>query len=511
MTAPWRPVLADADGLPALRRGHAVTGTHDTITDQLAELVTGRSPQLSARPDLVTSAVADHLAGVPAAEYGTWVLYPWIGRLVHVLPEAEFREVRHDRNRYKITAAEQEALAARRIGVIGLSVGAAVAVTLAQEGVGRQFRLADPDHVSLSNTNRLRASVADLGVAKVVLAARQMYEIDPYLDIRIWPAGLDADTADGFLTGLDLVLEECDDVVLKVLARERARAHRIPVIMETNERGMLDIERYDLEPDRPVLHGLLGGLAAADLAGLTPRERIPVVLAILGGSDHSPRFGPSLLEIGETIGSWPQLASGVALGAATATDAARRLLLGDLPVSGRFYVDLDRLVAAGAEAPLPPLPEPADAPAETPETPDLPLPERGAPLDEEGMRRLVALGVRAPSGGNAQPWHFTAAPGLLRCRIDARRPSTLLDRDRTATHLAIGAASRTSCSAPPRPATAPRPGRSPTRRTPDWSASCASRRRPTCRSPRWPRRSRSARRTAGAATDARSPTPTPPR
>jgi nitroreductase len=315
-------------------------------------------------------------------------------------------------------------------------------VTLAQEGVGRQFRLADPDHLSLSNTNRLRASVADLGVAKVVLAARQMYEIDPYLDIRIWPAGLTADTVDDFLTGgdpLDLLIEECDDVVLKVYARERARAHRIPVIMETNERGMLDIERYDLEPDRPPLHGLLGGVGAADLAALSVRERIPVVLAILGDADHSARFVSSLIEIGETIGSWPQLASGVALGAATATDAARRLLLGDLRVSGRFFVDLDRLVRAGAEAPLPPPIQPPPAPRDAPAQ-DPPLPERGAALDAEGMRRLVGLGVRAPSDGNVQPWRFTAGPGLLRCRIDERRPATLLDAGRAATHLAIGAA-----------------------------------------------------------------------
>jgi nitroreductase len=56
------------------------------------------------------------------------------------------------------------------------------------------------------------------------------------------------------------------------------------------------------------------------------------------------------------------------------------------------------------------------------------------------MRRLVGLGVRAPSGGNVQPWRFTAGPGLLRCRVDGRRPATLLDAGRAATHLAIGAA-----------------------------------------------------------------------
>jgi hypothetical protein len=141
---PWRPRLFDAAdpagraSVAALLQGGTVTGSHDTIAEQLVELVTCRRPDLPARRDQL---VIEHLAGVPVEEYGTWVFYPWTGRLVHVLPEAEFREVRHDRNRYKITAAEQAALAARRIGIIGLSVGAAVAVTLAQEGVGRQFRL----------------------------------------------------------------------------------------------------------------------------------------------------------------------------------------------------------------------------------------------------------------------------------------------------------------------------------------------------------------------------------
>src|SRR5262249_27646093 len=110
-----------------------------------------------------------------------WVYYPWSGRLVHVLPPAEFRTLRSDRNRYKIAAEEQERLRSFRVGVAGLSVGLSVALTTALEGVGGSCRLADFDTLGLSNLNRLRAGAADLGVNKAVLAARQMYELDPYL------------------------------------------------------------------------------------------------------------------------------------------------------------------------------------------------------------------------------------------------------------------------------------------------------------------------------------------
>ena len=41
-----------------------------------------------------------------------WVFYPWSRRLVDVLPEPLHRELRFDRNRYAITADEQERLTA---------------------------------------------------------------------------------------------------------------------------------------------------------------------------------------------------------------------------------------------------------------------------------------------------------------------------------------------------------------------------------------------------------------
>ncbi|MGW0853713.1 Rv1355c family protein [Streptomyces sp. NPDC002690] len=450
--AVWQPRLYapdDAEQRPVLTKlleSGAVDSVHDTCAEQLAELLSARRPDWHPDAAELATAVTNHLGGKSFAKYGTWAWYAWSRQLVHVLPPAEHRELRQSRNRYKITEDEQNLLSHRTVAVVGLSVGAASAVTLAQEGVGNRFRLADFDLLSLSNLNRLRASVADVGLPKVVIAARQMYEIDPYLDIAIWPEGLTEENTDAFLAGggrTDLLVEECDDMYLKVHVRERARALGIPVLMETNERGMLDVERFDLEPERPLLHGLLQGVAAAGVKKMTTREKLPHLLRILGQDQPSERLVSSLVETGKTISSWPQLASGVSLGAALVTDTARRLLLGQFTASGRYFVDPGTLIREGAEFPLAPA-EPASESAAEGVSPPLLLPappgDADARLGEEGIRRLVAHGIQAPSGGNSQPWQFIAWGEALDCRIDAEQPQTLLDFEGCASQLAIGAA-----------------------------------------------------------------------
>ncbi|HRF79656.1 MAG TPA: hypothetical protein PL070_06180, partial [Flavobacteriales bacterium] len=91
--------------------------------------------------------------------YGVWVFYPWADRLVHLLDEPEFALVRTDRNRNKITREEQAELATKKVGVIGLSVGQSVSLTLALERSFGEIRLADFDTLELSNLNRIRSGV----------------------------------------------------------------------------------------------------------------------------------------------------------------------------------------------------------------------------------------------------------------------------------------------------------------------------------------------------------------
>jgi molybdopterin/thiamine biosynthesis adenylyltransferase/nitroreductase len=432
-----RPTLYDLSrpedeaALEALVAGDRALVVVDTLDEQLRELAATQKRDEAAILD-----------GTQRWRYGRWVHYPWSRRLVHLLPPDEFHALRTDRNRHRITADEQAELRRRRIGVVGLSVGRAIAATLALEGVGGTIKLADFDTLSLSNLNRISARLEDIGGNKSVLAARQLAELDPYLEVESFERGLGDANLEPFLVGggkLDLVIEECDDLYTKVRLREVARRYGIPVVMHTTEGGIVDIERFDREPERALFHGLLPDLDAAALRDLSTKEKVPFVLRILGAERISTRAKASLVEIGETLSTWPQLGSAVTLGGAVVTDVARRLLLGELSASGRFYVEPAEIVADGRALPPPappsrPLVGDAGAPRQPPRRPA--AREFGA--DE--ARFVVEHALLAPSGGNAQPWRFHFAAGRLRCDLDLQRASTFLDVDRRAGILALGAA-----------------------------------------------------------------------
>ncbi len=416
-----------------LEAGHGLSVCTDTLMAQLAELMETRAPTLDGAG--IERAVQAHLAGVPPERYGNWVHYPWRRQLVHLLPEDEFTELRLARNRNKITAAEQARLRALHIAIVGLSVGQATAVTLAMEGIGRSFALADFDVLSLSNLNRLRASVTDIGINKAVLTARAMLEIDPYLRIRVEALGLRDGNIATFLSAPppDVIVEECDDIPMKLLVREAARQAGIPVVMETSDRGMLDVERFDLEPDRAIFHGLAAHTSGADLRDATPARKLQTAMAIVGIDTVSPRLAASAVEIGTTLRSWPQLASAVSLGAAVVTDTVRRIALDEFRGSGRYYVDLDRIVCDPTAAVEPPTDAPAPVRTSATRGRHRPDPQRDL------VRSLVEHGISAPSGGNAQPWLFDWDGTTLHCRRDPKRSGSMLDHAHRATWVAFGA------------------------------------------------------------------------
>ncbi|SNT08939.1 Rv1355c family protein [Rhodococcoides kyotonense] len=278
-----------------------------------------------------------------------WVHYPWRRTVARILGPDAFHRLRLDRNRNKISADEQLAFRGLRIGVVGLSVGHAVAHTLALEGLCGELRLADFDELDLSNLNRVPASILDLGLNKSVLAARRIAELDPYLPVSVFSEGITGESIAEFVDGLDLVIEECDSLEIKLLVRKHARQRRIPVMMETSDGGVLDVERFDLEPERPLLHGLMPDLDPAQYSQLTAEQKTAAAASLLDPTKITARMAASVPLIGSTLSTWPQLGSDVALGGATLAAAVRAFGRGEPLPSGRRRIDLDELLKLGED------------------------------------------------------------------------------------------------------------------------------------------------------------------
>ncbi|MGH9919444.1 MAG: Rv1355c family protein [Nitrososphaerales archaeon] len=409
----WRPIILDCDSRAdrAVAEALARNGAHllDRLQQQRAELTNLLPP------------VGEEVI----SETPRYVYYPWRRELLKVVGPNSFDLLRLDRNRNKITPEEQGRFRELRVGVVGLSVGHSIAHLLATQGLCGELRLADFDELALTNLNRVPATILDVGTNKALVASRRIAEIDPYLKVEIWPNGVHRSNIGAFLDGLDVVIEECDSLDVKVLLREGARARRIPVLMETTDRGLLDVERYDVQPERPLFHGLLRDVSADAIAGLSTHDKVPYVLQILEADQVSPRGAASLAEVGETLETWPQLASDVALGAATITTALLHLIRdGRLP-SGRVRVDLEATIGSLSE----PSPRPVGEPEE--QEADLILPS--------DPRELVAFAAsRAPSGGNVQPWRFSLNENSFQVFLDPSK-SVTMDVHYRGSYVAIGA------------------------------------------------------------------------
>lgn len=349
---PYKPIFfrtsiqEERERLNKLKKSDGIAFVFDEIERQISELIRCRYP-MGVTEIEKENLQKEILANTAEADYGVWVYYPWRKTLVHVLDEKEFVEVRTNRNQLKISKEEHHKLATKKIGVIGLSVGQSIALTIAMERICGSLRLADFDTLDLSNMNRLRTGIFNIAVPKVVIAAREIAEIDPFLDVEIYPEGVHDSNFDEFFKGnggIDVLVEVCDSFDVKIKSRLEARDAKIPVVMDTNDKGMLDIERFDLEPNRPLFHGLADGLTAEKLHSLSKEEKMGYLMKIVDAANLSDRMKKSIPEINRTLASWPQLASEVFLGGAVTTTVCREILLGHSVSSGRHYIDIENTI-----------------------------------------------------------------------------------------------------------------------------------------------------------------------
>jgi hypothetical protein len=440
----------DAEKLLALLMGNAPTVlVYDQIWSQLQELVKLRHPRERLSAESIVEKISALLGTTPIEAYGVWVYYPWSSRLVHMLDEKEFIEVRTNRNQYKITKKERDILGSRKIGVIGLSVGKTIAVAMAMERSFGEIRLADFDRLELSNLNRIQTGMHNLNVYKAIAVAREISEIDPFLKTICYTEGLtEANMDDFFLRDgkLDILVEECDGLDIKILCRQKAKSLKIPVVMEMNDRGTLDVERFDLEPERPLLHGLIDHLDISRIKDLSNEEKVPFILPMLGAETISSKLKASMIEVGQSISTWPQLASSVVLGGAMVADVCRRISLKQFNESGRYFVDFHELVSDQRASQIS---KAENEPTKLTEAhmlltiDSLPISKDNQQIEvpPEILNDIIDLAVKAPSAENMQPWKWMYSDKTLFLFADLERPKSFLDRHMTAVKIALGAAS----------------------------------------------------------------------
>lgn len=436
----------DRESLHELLKSNPGIIVLDEIHLQLRDLCKLENPsrQLSDKEldELANAKVPKNLR----TEYGVWFYYPWANKIVHLLDEQEFIKVRTIRNLYKITPENQQNLRRKKIGVIGLSVGQSAAITIAMESLAGEIRIADFDHLELSNMNRLRTSVFNLGLPKTLIVAREISEIDPYIKVICFNTGINNNNISTFLkeeTKLDLLVEECDSIDIKVLCREHAKNLNIPVIMDTSDRGMLDIERFDKEPDYPLLHGLIDKNVTSEFLSTlkSSEEKFPYILPIIGFENISTQLKASGMQVGKTITTWPQLASDVTHGGALVAFAAKKILCGGKLESGRYYFDFEEKVDSQAfnvnnniqfEKPL--TSEQIELHSSKLELED------SDQIDEETLGQICKAATAAPSAGNNQKWRLHYTRNNLILYVDKVSNFAYSDNFNIASTIGIGCA-----------------------------------------------------------------------
>jgi hypothetical protein len=349
-------VEADRARFEALIADGSIKQISDDYEEQQRELFGIRNPSRVYTPTFKEEFVVyfDALKKEKPISYdGRWVYYPWRYLAAHILPEDEYQLVRTARNQNLITKEEQEKFYNATIGIGGLSVGSSVAFALVLQGGAKRLKLADMDRLALTNTNRILAGADRLGMLKVEMAARAIYELNPYAEVELHPEGLSPENIEAFFSGLDIVIDELDNLAVKYLIREQAKKHRIPVLMaaDNGDNAVVDVERYDLTPDMPFFHGRMGEVSYDMLKNLDKFGIGKMITKHVGSENVTERMQESLKEMGKTIVSWPQLGGAAMVNGAAVAYCARKILNGQPLESNRSLISLDEKLIPNYDSP----------------------------------------------------------------------------------------------------------------------------------------------------------------
>lgn len=313
-----------------------------------------------------------------------------------------------DRNIGWVTDWEQQALRGKRVAIAGMGgVGGVHLLTLVRLGIGA-FNIADLDSFEIANFNRqVGATAATVGRPKVDVLAEMALAINPDLDIRRFPAGVDAANTDDFLAGVDLFVDGFDFFTLDIRRKVFARCAELGIPAVTAAPlglgtgylafvpGGMTFEQYFRLEGQPEKEQYL-----RFYVGLTPRGLQRSYLVDPGRLDLAARKGPSSIAA-------CQLCAGV-VGVMAVKLLLQRGDVKPAPYHHQFDAYRGRLAVSwlpfGNAGVLPRLRLAVARrmlTARRPVAAAPPVPPVRSPIEE-----ILNVARWAPSGDNEQPWRF---------------------------------------------------------------------------------------------------------
>ncbi len=312
------------------------------------------------------------------------------------------------RNLGWVTAQEQAQLRQKRIAIAGLGgVGGHHLLTLTRLGIGA-FTIADFDTFELVNFNRQSgATMENLGRPKSKVVSEMAKDINPELDLRVFPKGVDASNVDDFLEGTDLYLDGLDFFELDI---------RRLVFRRCRERGIPAITAAPFGMGAALVNFLPGKMSFDDYFRMEGKDKVDDQIRFLIGL--SPRLLQMPYLVDQTRADFkaqrgPSTSIGCTLCAGMAATEALKILLnrGEVAAAPRgiqFDAYRNRMVRTwrpgGNHHPLQKLAfrivkQRLEAKRATDaQEPNEPL--------ESPAERVIDLARWAPSGDNLQPWRF---------------------------------------------------------------------------------------------------------
>lgn len=321
----------------------------DQYIEQLQELFKISFPHKKDNLIAQNKYVESHIEDI-----GNWVYYPWRNQLVHILNKNQYYDLRTARNNPLLPKLIQTKLSKLTVGVVGLSVGSNILRAIIYAGIGRQIRIADPDILMTTNLNRITGNLLDLGLNKTIIIARQIWELDPYIDIISYEEGITGENLIEFMTSptkLDIIFDEADDIGLKFHLHLAAKSARVAYFMVTDNgySAELDVDRFDLSSNQgpmgmlpPVtLNDISSSLSISEKIELSPKEEQELINIIIDSTNRVQEMKiAGQMKLSGKIAGWPQLQAVAGIGAGMAVYALKELVEGKLS-TGKKVISLN--------------------------------------------------------------------------------------------------------------------------------------------------------------------------